>query len=177
MLLSSCLCRGEDGKPFCLAELWPWRNTPSHFTTSNPTFWSFWAKLQNFTLAVLPFRRIKRTNVQSLHWSFGFIEIFTINAVHAFQNTQKTYFGFTHASCKDHFGSSEGLAFYWSVMTADSDTIKYRCANSCMTGQVWFSKSRSLSASVSFLFPHPFLPHPTPLLGELNWLPVKEQLF
>ena len=42
-------------------------------------------------------------------------------------------------------------------MTVDSDTIKYRCANSCMTGQVWFSKSRGLSASVSFLF-SPSLP-------------------
>ena len=36
---------------------------------------AFELKLQNFTLAVLPFRRIKKTNVQSLHWSFGFIEI------------------------------------------------------------------------------------------------------
>ena len=24
---SSCLCRGENGKPFCLPELWPWTNT------------------------------------------------------------------------------------------------------------------------------------------------------
>ena len=44
------------------------------FHPSNPTF-RFEQKLQNFTLVVVPFRRIKRTNEQSLHWSFGFIEI------------------------------------------------------------------------------------------------------
>ena len=43
---SSCLCRGENGKPFCLAELWP-------------------------------------ALIVRIHWDF------TINAVHAFQNTEK----------------------------------------------------------------------------------------
>ena len=47
----------------------------------------------------------------------------------------KNYFGFTHASSKVHFRSTEGQTFYWSIMTAD-DSIKCRCANSGMTGQV-----------------------------------------
>ena len=51
---SSCLCSGENVKPFCLAELWP---------------------------AVIVW----------IHWDF------TINAVQAFQNTKKNYFGFIHA--------------------------------------------------------------------------------
>ena len=81
-----------------------------------------------------------------LHWSFGFIEDFTINAVQAFQNTKKKYLGFTHAPLKfitaprkdKHFiGQSSQL------MTA---------SNSGMTEPSRrFSKSRGLSASVSFL--------------------------
>ena len=48
------LYRSENGKPLCLAELSPCTNIGvvdrnsrleclSHFTTSNPTFWRFWA--------------------------------------------------------------------------------------------------------------------------------------
>ena len=54
---SSCLCRGEKGKPFWLAELWP-------------------------------------ALIVRIHWDF------TINAVHAFQNTKNIHFGFTHAPSK-----------------------------------------------------------------------------
>ena len=59
--------------------------------------------------------------------------------------------GFTYASSEVHFRSTESQTFYRSIMTAD-DSIKCRCANSGMTGPSgWFSKSRGLSASVSFL--------------------------
>ena len=51
------------------------------------------------------------------------------------QNTKKYYFGFTHVSSKVRFRSTEGQTFYWSIMTAD-DSIKCRCANSGMKGQV-----------------------------------------
>ena len=79
-----------------------------------------------------------------IHWDFN------INAVHASQNT-KNNFGFTHASSKVHFCSTEAqtLIFYWSISTAD-DSIKCRCANSSMTGQMK-KKSWGLSARVSFL--------------------------
>ena len=79
-----------------------------------------------------------------IHWNFN------INAVHASQNT-KNNFGFTHASSKVHFCSTEAqtLIFYWSISTAD-DSIKCRCANSSMTGQMK-KKSWGLSARVSFL--------------------------
>ena len=43
--------------------------------------------------------------------------------------------GFTYASSKVHFRSNESQTFYRSIMTAD-DSIKCRCANSGMTGQV-----------------------------------------
>ena len=102
---SSCLCRGENGKSFCLAELWP-------------------------------------ALIVRIHWDF------TINAVHAFQNTKKNYFGFTHAPLK--FISAPRKD---KLMTAD-DSIKCRCANSGMTGRQ-FSKSSGLSASVSLSLPHP----------------------
>ena len=45
---------------------------------------------------------------------------FTINGVHAFQNTKKQNVGFTHASCKVNFSSTEGQAWYWSTMTASN---------------------------------------------------------
>ena len=114
---SCCLCRDENGKRFCLAELWP-------CTTSNPTFWGFELKLQTFNLVVLPFRRIKKTNLQSLHWPFGFIEISSFTPSTRSKIQKKNFFGFTHASSKNHFRSTEDHTFYWSIMTAD-DIIKY----------------------------------------------------
>ena len=76
---SSCLCSGENVKPFYLAELWP---------------------------AVIVW----------IHWDF------TINAVQAFQNTKKNYFGFIHAPLfisaprKDkHF-----IGQLWQLMTASN---------------------------------------------------------
>ena len=104
---SSCLCRGENGKSFCLAELWP-------------------------------------ALIVRIHWDF------TINAVHAFQNTKKNYFGFTHEPLK--FISSPRKD---KLMTAD-DSIKCRCANSGMTDQVLIRSTQQASVSTyvskGFLF-------------------------
>ena len=48
---------------------------------------------------------------------------------------QKTSFWFHTRSSKKHFRSTEGQTFNWPIMTAD-DSIKCRCVNSGMTGQV-----------------------------------------
>ena len=75
-------------------------------------------------------------------WSFGFIESSPLT------RSMKNYFGFIHASS---FPLQEGQLFYWSIMTA-VDSIKCRCTKSrhdMPSGR--FSKSRGLSASVSFL--------------------------
>ena len=65
--------------------------------------------------------------------------------------------------CDSKYYSTEGQTFYWSIMTAD-ESIKCRCANSGMNRPSRrFSKSRGLSANVSFMFPS-FLPHPVPAL-------------
>ena len=48
---------------------------------------------------------------------------------------KKKCFGFINASSKVYFRSTEGQTFYCSIMTVD-DSIKCRCANSSMTGQV-----------------------------------------
>ena len=71
----------------------------------------------------------------------------------------KNCFGFTHASSKLHFLSTEGQTFYWSIMTAD-DSIKCRCANSGMTGQVGGFQNPGVCLQA---FPS-FLPHPLPAL-------------
>ena len=74
------------------------------------------------------------------------------------QNTnKKNNFGFTHASSIVHFRSTEGQTFYWSIMTAD-DSIKCRCANSGMTGQVGGFQNPGVCLQA---FPS-FLPHPLP---------------
>ena len=111
----------------------------------------------SFTLAVLPFRWIKKTNVQSLNWSFGFIEISPLTP----STRSRNYFGFTNSSSKVHFRSTEGQTFYWSIMTVD-DSIKCRCANSGMTGQVgdFQNPGVCLQAFPSFRI----LPHPLPAL-------------
>ena len=112
---SSCLCRGENRKSFCQAELWP-------------------------------------ALIVRIHWDF------TINAVHAFQNTKKIIWFHTGAS-KVHFRSTEGQTFYWSIMTAD-DSIKCRCVKSRMTDQVVDFQNRGVCLQA---FPS-FLPHPLPAL-------------
>ena len=65
---------------------------------------------------------------------------------------KKIYFRFTYASSEVHFRSTESQTFYWSIMTAD-DSIKIMSVcelrHDRPSGQ--FSKSRGLSASVSFL--------------------------
>ena len=75
------------------------------------------------------------------------------------QNTNKKLFSFTHATPKVHFRSTEGQAFYWSIMTAD-DSIKCRCANSGMTGQVGGFQNPWVCLQA---FPS-FLSHPLPVL-------------
>ena len=76
---SSCLCSGENGKPFCLAELWP-------------------------------------ALIVRIHWDF------TINAVHAFQNSKKKLFWFHTRASKVHFLSTEGQTFgqLWQLMTVSN---------------------------------------------------------
>ena len=56
--------------------------------------------------------------------------------------------GFTYASSEVHFRSTESQTFYRSIMTAD-DSIKYRCANSGMTGQVVASPQTSFGVRLS----------------------------
>ena len=69
--------------------------------------------------------------------------------------------GFTYASSEVHFRSTEieSQTFYRSIMTAD-DSIKCRCANSSMTGQMggFQNPGVCLQAFSSFL------PHPLPAL-------------
>ena len=91
-------------------------------------------------------RRNKKTNVQSLYWSFGLIDISTLTP----STCYKIYFGFTYASSEIHFRSTESQTFYWSIMRAD-DSIKCRYANSGKTGKWAVFNIPGLSASVSFL--------------------------
>ena len=95
----------------------------------------------------------KLTLIVWIHWDF------TINAVHALQNTKKNYFGFKNASSKVHFRSTEGQTFYWSIMTVD-DSIKCRFANSGVTDQVGGFQNPGVCLQA---FPS-FLPHPLPAL-------------
>ena len=177
MLLSSCLCRGDDGKPFCLAELWPWRNTPSHFTTSNPTFSNFWAKTSKLYPCGPPFRRIKRTNVQSLHWSFGFIEILQLTPSTRSKIPKKIIL-VSHTRLLKIISAPQKASHFigqlWQLTRIPSNIGALTHAWQAKCG--FQNPGVCLQAFPSF-FPHPFLPHPTPLLRELNWLPVKEQLF
>ena len=177
MLLSSCLCRGDDGKPFCLAELWPWRNTPSHFTTSNPTFSNFWAKTSKLHPCGPPFRRIKRTNVQSLHWSFGFIEILQLTPSTRSKIPKKIIL-VSHTRLLKIISAPQKASHFigqlWQLTRIPSNIGALTHAWQAKCG--FQNPGVCLQAFPSF-FPHPFLPHPTPLLRELNWLPVKEQLF
>ena len=69
---------------------------------------------------------------------------------------------FTYASsdCSEvHFRSTESQTFYRSIMTAD-DSIKCRCTNSGMTGQVGGFQNPGVCLQA---FPS-FLPHPLPAL-------------
>ena len=112
MLLRECssrLCRGENCKSFCQAEIWP-------------------------------------ALIVRIHWDF------TINAVHAFQNTKKIIW-FHRRAFKVHFRSTEGQTFYWSIMTADV-SIKCRCVNSGMTDQVGDFQNRGACLQ-AFLLPQP----------------------
>ena len=97
---TSCLCRGENGKPFCLAELWP-------------------------------------TLIVRIHWDF------TINAVHAFQNAKKLLWFHTRSTKRTNML----LANYDSWCRHQMSVRELR--HDRPSGR--FSKSRGLSASVSFL--------------------------
>ena len=95
----------------------------------------FWSKEDWGTgFSVLTAREMKRElknegrgrgRKQSLHWSFGFIEISPLTPSTRSKIQKINYFGFTHASSKVHFRSTKGQTFYWSIMTAD-DSINYR---------------------------------------------------
>ena len=104
-------------------------------------------------------RRIKKTNVQSLYWSFWFIDI-QHKRLPRVTKYKKIHFGFTYASSEFHFRSTESQTFYWSIMTAN-DSIKRRCENSGVTSLVggfqnpWVCLQAFLS----------FLPHPLPALS------------
>ena len=80
---------------------------------------------------------------------------------------KKIYFGFTYASSEVHFRSTESQTFYWSIMTAD-DSIKCRCANSGMTGQVGGLQNPGVSLQA---FPS-FFPHPLPALFLTPFLTI-----
>ena len=70
----------------------------------------------------------------------------------------------TRASSEVHFCSTESQTFYWSIMTAD-DSIKCRCANSGMTGQVGgFQNPRVCMQAFPSFLPHPPPPPPALLL-------------
>ena len=74
-----------------------------------------------------------------------------------FQNKRRPrVIGFTYASSEVHFRSNESQTFYRSIMTAD-DSIKYRCANSGMPGQVGGFQNPGICLQA---FPS-FLPHPS----------------
>ena len=81
-------------------------------------------------------RRNKKTNVQSLYWLFGLIDISILTPSTCYKKIQiqENIFGFTYASSEVHFHSTESQTFYWSSMTAD-DSIKCRYANSGKTGK------------------------------------------
>ena len=112
---SSCLCRGENGKPFCLAELWP-------------------------------------ALIVRIHWDF------TINAVHAFQNSTKIIL-VSHRRLQSSFPLHGRTNILLPIMTAD-DSIKCRCVNSGMKGQVGGFQNRGVCLQA---FPS-FLPYPLPAL-------------
>ena len=101
---------------------------------------------------VLPFRRIKKTNVQSLHWSFGFIEISPLMPSTRSKIPKKIILisqtsplKFISAPRKaEHF-----IGQLWQLMTASNVGARTQAWQANASG--WFSKSRGLSASVSFL--------------------------
>ena len=133
----------------------------SHFTTSNPALWRFWAKisplqpflfdgLKRFSVEILLLPNLTlKLQLHSLHCSFGFIR----NSPFAQRNASEVFLNFVlvlHVSWKVYF-RSEDRAFYWSIYDScwqDQMSVRAlrhdkRCG--------WFSKFRGLSASVSSL--------------------------
>ena len=154
---SSCLCHCENSKPFCLAKSWPCTKTRrgSKILDVNVCHilllqvqlsGGFVLKLQNFILAVLPLRRIKKTKVQSLHWSFGFIEISTLTPSMR-SKIQKTihYFGFhTRVVSTPPIILLVNFDSWWQ-----NQMSLFEFRHDRPSGR--FSKSWGLSTSVSFL--------------------------
>ena len=82
---------------------------------------------------------------------------FTINGVHAFQSTKKQNVGFTHASCKVNFSSTEGQALYWSMMTASNVGAQTQALQAKVGGF-------KIQGFVCRLF-LPFFPTPSPVFN------------
>ena len=100
-------------------------------------------------------RWIKKTNVQSLYWSFGFIDIQHKCRPRVTKYKKNTFWFHIF------MGPLKSFLLHWkSIMTAN-DSIKCWCANSGMTAQVGgFQNPRvCLQALPSFL------PHPLPALS------------
>ena len=93
-----------------------------------------------------------------LHWSLGFIGISPLTPSTRSKIQKKLFWFHTRAS-KVHFRSMERQTFCWPIMIAD-DSIKCRCVNSGMTGQVGGFQIRGVCLQA---FPS-FLPHPLPAL-------------
>ena len=93
-----------------------------------------------------------------LYWSFGFIEISSLTPSTRSKIQKKKLFWFHTRLSKVHFCSTEGQRFYWSIMTA-VDSVKCRCVNSGMAGQVGGFQNRGVCLQAFSTF----LPHPSQL--------------
>ena len=105
-------------------------------------------------------RRIKKSDVQSLYWSFGFIDISTQTPSTCYKKYKykKIYFGFTYASSQVHLRYTKSQTFYWSIMTAD-DSINVGART-----QAWQAKWVVFKIP-GFVYKRflPFFPTPSPL--------------
>ena len=119
--------------------------------------------LQKFTLAVLPFRQIKKINLtlklqlQSMHWSFRFIKISPFPpSKNRFRNTTKLYFCSTRVLASSlllHGMPNILLVNLWQLMTASMSVQAHRHDRPSW----WFSKSQGLPYFFSLPPPHSFI--------------------
>ena len=134
---SSFLCCGENCKTFCLAELWTCinmrrRSKILHLNACHilpfkiQLSGSFELKLQNFTLVVVPFRRIKRTNEQSLHWIMTADDSIKI----WFQNLMSVH-ELRHDRPSGRFSKSRGLSASVSFLSSPPPPRSFTCAIFC----------------------------------------------
>ena len=139
----------------------------SHFTTSNPALWRFWAKistlqpflldgLKRFSVEILLLPNLTlKLQLHSLHCSFGFIRnsLFPqCNASEMFLN----YFGSARVLGK--FTSARKTKHFIGVFMTAVDRIKCRYAHSGMTSGVGGFQNPGVCLQA---FPS-FLPHPLP---------------